>query len=70
MKILLLLTFLSLNSVTCTDSTTVYICDSGSAKKYHYTSSCRGLSNCQYKISKITLETAKSQGKTLCRWEN
>lgn len=47
----------------------VYICNNGSTKKYHYTTNCRGLSNCSYKILKSTLDKAKKDGKTLCGWE-
>jgi 5-bromo-4-chloroindolyl phosphate hydrolysis protein len=53
----------------CKSADTVYVCDSRNAKKYHYSSACRGLSNCSYRIVKITLEEAKKQGKTLCGWE-
>lgn len=49
--------------------TTVYICNSDGAKKYHYKSGCRGLSNCQYKIVQTTLEKATKDKKTLCGWE-
>ncbi|MFC4144022.1 hypothetical protein [Pedobacter mendelii] len=47
----------------------VYICNNGNTKKYHYTSNCRGLSNCSYKIVKSTIDKAKKDGKTLCGWE-
>ncbi|KLT64786.1 MULTISPECIES: hypothetical protein [Pedobacter] len=56
-------------TIACKETQTVYLCDSEGGKKYHYTTSCRGLSNCQHKIIKVTLEKAKSQGKTLCGWE-
>ena len=68
MKTLSLLLFFFTN-ITCKENTTVYICNSGNAKKYHYTSSCRGLSNCTYKIIKVEIEKAKKDGKTLCGWE-
>lgn len=71
MNIILLLSFLFLNHITDTKpNTTVYICASKSAKKYHYSPHCRGLSDCQYKIVKTTLAVAKSKGRTLCRWED
>jgi 5-bromo-4-chloroindolyl phosphate hydrolysis protein len=70
MKTILLLGFFFLNNVAQTKSTVVYVCASKNAKKYHFTSNCRGLSNCQYKILKTTLAIAKSKGKTLCGWEN
>lgn len=50
-------------------STNVYICGSGKADKYHLKENCRGLSNCQYKIVKTTLEKVKKDKKTLCKWE-
>lgn len=68
MKILSLLIFFVIN-ITCKESTTVYICNSPGAKKYHYTFGCRGLSNCTYKIVKVDIEKAKKDGKTLCGWE-
>ncbi|PWS32536.1 hypothetical protein [Pedobacter paludis] len=68
MKTLSLL-FLFLISATCKETKTVYVCNSEGAKKYHYKSSCRGLSNCQYKILETTLDKAKKDGKTLCGWE-
>jgi 5-bromo-4-chloroindolyl phosphate hydrolysis protein len=50
-------------------TTNVYICNSGKTDKYHLKQNCRGLSNCQYKIVKTTLEKAKKDKKTLCKWE-
>lgn len=70
MKILLLLTLFSLNQIKSTKPATVYICANNKAKKYHQNPKCRGLSNCQYKILKITLTAARSKGMTLCRWEH
>jgi len=70
MKITLLLGFIFLNNVVCTDANTVYICDSNTGKRYHHTADCRGLNNCQHKVIKTTPEIAKSKGKTLCSWED
>jgi len=76
MKALLLLFFLlpnpaCINAKTAgTGAKTVYVCGSGKVKKYHLSSSCRGLSNCGYKTVKTTLEKAKQEGKTLCAWED
>ncbi|MGF1922830.1 MAG: hypothetical protein ACQUHE_01525 [Bacteroidia bacterium] len=64
-----LLLFIFLNNIGCA-STTVYLCDSPNAKKYHYKEKCRGLGNCSYKIITTTLEKAKKSGKTLCGWED
>jgi len=47
----------------------VYICGSGKVDKYHLKENCRGLSNCQYKVVKTTLEKVKKDKKTLCKWE-
>lgn len=68
MKILSLLIFFFIN-ITCKENTTVYICNSSGAKKYHINSDCRGLSNCSYKIIKVDIEKAKKDGKILCKWE-
>lgn len=65
----LTLSLLLLINIACSETKTVYLCNSEGAKKYHYKSSCRGLSNCQHKIIETTLEKAKGQGKTLCGWE-
>ena len=48
----------------------VYICGPKGAKRYHYSKTCRGLSNCQHGLYKKTLTDAKSLGLTLCRWED
>ncbi|WP_131539791.1 hypothetical protein [Pedobacter nototheniae] len=51
------------------ETTDVYICNNGKTQKYHYNSNCKGLKTCGYKIVKITLEKAKKDGMTLCKWE-
>lgn len=70
----LLLTFLTLtsfsNQTKISPQTSVYICDSSGGKKYHYEKGCRGLSNCQHEIIKVSLEDAKKRGKSLCGWED
>jgi len=48
----------------------VYICDSKSAKKYHYKKDCRGLNACKAEVVKVTLTDAKESKKTLCGWED
>ncbi|MFI5161221.1 MAG: hypothetical protein ACHQHN_08080 [Sphingobacteriales bacterium] len=68
MKILLMLLVL-FSGITCRDTTTVYICDSRGAKRYHLTANCRGLSNCSHRIIRMTMDEAKKRGKTLCGWE-
>ncbi|SDG06828.1 hypothetical protein SAMN05421827_103118 [Pedobacter terrae] len=69
MKTLSLLILFFANIITCKEITTVYVCNSPGAKKYHNSSDCRGLSNCTYKIIKVDIEKAKKEGKTLCGWE-
>ncbi|SMC42449.1 hypothetical protein SAMN06296427_102123 [Moheibacter sediminis] len=70
---LALLSFLTLMSFSTpiedAPQTSVYLCDSSGGKKYHYSKGCRGLSNCQHEIIKVSLEDAKKRGKTLCGWE-
>jgi hypothetical protein len=68
MKTLLLLLLLTGKSYS-TDSTSVYICDSPGARKYHLRQNCKGLLNCQHRVIKITLEQAKRKGRTLCALE-
>ena len=65
---LLLFAVLFFNSIKCT-TTTVYVCDSPHAVKYHYKPDCRGLSNCNFRIIKTTLDSARESNKTLCKWE-
>lgn len=71
---LLAFTFLTFSSFTAKQTyspqTSVYLCDSSDGKKYHFRENCRGLSNCQHKIIKVSLEEAKKRGKTLCGWED
>lgn len=48
----------------------VYICGPQGAKKYHYSSSCRGLSACKHQINEVSKDKAISKGLTLCGWED
>lgn len=66
---LILFVILLFSEVECTSSTTVYLCSSPNAKKYHLKENCRGLSGCQYQIVKATLANAQKENKTLCGWE-
>ncbi len=50
--------------------TTVYICGTKGAKKYHYTENCRGLNACKHEIVKTTRSQAESFGLRLCGWED
>jgi len=65
----LLFIILLLAGMECTTETTVYTCNSPNAIRYHFREDCRGLSGCQYQIKKTTLENAKKENKTLCKWE-
>jgi 5-bromo-4-chloroindolyl phosphate hydrolysis protein len=67
MKPVLLLLLLLANARCAVQ--TVYVCDSSNAVRYHLKENCRGLRNCSYRVLKITLEEAKREGKTLCKWE-
>ena len=48
----------------------VYVCGAKGAKKYHYSKSCRGLSNCKHKITQKKLSEAEALGLGLCGWED
>ena len=52
------------------DNSKVYICGAQGAKKYHYSSSCRGLSACKHQINEVSKEKAISFGLELCGWED
>ena len=52
------------------DTSAVYICVSKTATKYHLSDTCKGLSRCTHKISKVTLKEAKAGGYKLCGWED
>jgi hypothetical protein len=69
MKTLLIL-YVTLNVAFTLAPNDVYICSNKTTDKYHYSSTCRGLSNCQFKILKLSLQKAKSKGMTLCAWES
>lgn len=61
--------FLSLSSIFSTERS-VFICNGNYSKKYHYTKTCRGLSNCSTAIEKVTLDVAIQKKRTLCGWED
>jgi len=69
MNILLLSGYLFLNTINIGGPRTVYICNNKDADKYHYSSTCRGLSNCQHKLVKSDEPSARKKGMTLCGWE-
>ncbi len=68
MKTLILFALLTIDT-TRNSSTVVFVCNSSKAKKYHLHTDCRGLSNCQHKIIKLSLADAQKRGLTLCSWE-
>jgi len=68
--IAILLSMRILLNTTTAAGPDVYICNNKITDKYHYSSTCRGLSNCQFKIVKITIAGAKAKKMTLCGWES
>lgn len=69
MKYILLVLFIFLTSFHPPE-TSVYICGSTGAKKYHFSQNCRGLSSCSHGTVKTSLKQAKGLGLTLCGWED
>lgn len=67
-KLFLLVLLLPLTSFTA--DAEVYICTGKSAKRYHFTKGCRGLTNCKAEIKKVTIEDATKEGKTICGYED
>lgn len=49
--------------------TQVYICRSAGAKRYHFRSNCRGIKRCTHEVAKVSVETAKGYGLTVCGYE-
>ncbi|ASS47988.1 MAG: hypothetical protein A3D31_01145 [Candidatus Fluviicola riflensis] len=49
--------------------TTVYICDSPYATKYHYSKSCKGLEKCTHQLKELTLKEAQAKQYGLCGYE-
>ena len=49
-----------------TNEVEVYICTGPQSKRYHKTSSCRGLKSCSKEIVKVPLKKAKDLGRTPC----
>jgi hypothetical protein len=69
---------IALWGVLCSSSTTdsphignsnssVYICTGKTAYSYHNNRSCRGLNRCSAEIQKVSLEYAKSIGRSPCK---
>ncbi|MBC9811153.1 hypothetical protein H9Y05_01580 [Crocinitomicaceae bacterium CZZ-1] len=68
--LLIVVASIGLFSITPSQSTTAYICNSPSAKKYHYSKTCRGLQKCTHEIKKTTVDSAKKSGYTVCLIES
>lgn len=49
-----------------TQSVEVYICTGPMSKRYHRSTSCKGLKNCSEKVIKVDIDKAKSMGRTPC----
>lgn len=47
-----------------------YICDKGSARKYHLSDKCPALKNCKDQFVQTTIAEAEKNGKTLCGFEH
>lgn len=48
----------------------VYICKNIYSKKYHFSSECRALKNCEDSVINVSIKQAKLLGRSLCGWEN
>ena len=48
-------------------NTNVYICTGKSAYSYHNNRNCRGLNRCSSEIKSVSLDYAKSIGRSPCR---
>jgi hypothetical protein len=66
----LVLMFLAFTSHIPIDFSYVYICKGKYSKKYHYSKTCRGLSNCSTKVEEAELNEAKRIGRTIYGWED
>jgi len=67
---ILLIVRIFFNTAFTSGPADVYICDNKTTDKYHYSSTCRGLSNCQFKVVKTTIQKVKGKKMTLCAWES
>lgn len=48
-------------------NTQVYICTGNNAYRYHNSKNCRGLNRCSADIKSVSLEYAKSIGRSPCK---
>jgi hypothetical protein len=51
-------------------TTTVYVCKSTGAKKYHFKENCGGLKRCTHTIVTMTVKEAEGMGLGLCGYED
>ena len=52
---------------SCTDGE-VYICSGYMSRRYHKKETCKGLDYCSGEILKMSVEEARSYGRTPCRY--
>lgn len=67
---IVVLVFFVLTTAFSPYNSKVYICGPKGAKKYHYSSSCRGLSACKHQINEVSKDKAISLDLALCGWED
>ena len=51
-------------------ATTVHVCKSTGAKRYHPNEKCRGLKQCTHEVVTMTVKEAEGKGLTLCGYED
>lgn len=66
MKTVLLIAAAYCISFFPTQDSSVYICVSPTAQKYHFTKSCRGLQKCTHTIKQVSREEALRLNYTVC----
>lgn len=66
-RLLTALFFLFVTAVSAgSGDTYVYICTGPQSKRYHRTSTCKGLKSCSKEVVKVTLEKARNMNRTPC----
>lgn len=66
MKTIILLSLLAFGGQYTNQSSSVYICVSPTAKKYHFSKNCRGIQKCTHEIKEVTKSDAINKGYTVC----
>ena len=69
MNTLLLSSCILLNTIISNGPRTVFVCNNQHSKTYHYSSTCKGLSKCSFKLLETDEATVKKHGMKLCGWE-